>query len=322
MISDTVSSSENMTLGRQDIDLSVVMPVYNEEENIPELYRRLKGSLDGLVTYELLFVNNGSWDRSEELLGELRREDSKVKVLSLSRNFGHQGAVTAGLDYCRGRAVIVMDGDLQDPPEVLPEMVALWRGGYEVVYAIRKHRKDGWARRASYFFFYRTLRYLSNIDIPPDSGDFCLMDRRVVKALRALPERNRFTRGLRVWVGFRHTGLPYERSSRHGGESKYNWSDYFHFAIDGMLAFSALPLRLATYLGFISFLVGIGYLVVALYMRWTGKYLPPGWTSTIALILFMGGIQLLVLGVLGEYVARIYDESKRRPSYVVSEFLD
>ena len=180
----------------------------------------------GFVSYDVLFVNNGSWDQSPELLAELKKTDPRVKILSLSRNFGHQGAVTAGLDYCSGRAVVVMDGDLQDPPELLPEMINLWKSGFHVVYGVRRDRKEDWARRSSYYLFYRILKYLAKIDIPPDAGDFCLMDRRVVKALRELPEQHRFTRGLRVWVGFRHIGLPYERAARHGGKSKYNWSDY------------------------------------------------------------------------------------------------
>jgi glycosyltransferase involved in cell wall biosynthesis len=252
----------------------------------------------------------------------MRSRDARVKILTLSRNFGHQGAVTGGLDYCRGRAVVVMDGDLQDPPEVLPAMIARWREGFEVVYAVRQKRKENIARRASYYLFYRTLRWLANIDIPPDAGDFCLMDERVVAALRRLPERNRFTRGLRVWVGYRHTALPYERAARYGGKSKYGWGDYFRFAIDGILAFSGFPLRLATYLGFASFVLGIIYLIYALHAWWTDGAIPRGWTSNIALMLFMGGSQLFVLGMLGEYIARIYDESKRRPVYIVSEFLD
>lgn len=302
--------------------ITVLMPIYNEEENIKELYERLRRALDPVITYELLFINNGSNDRSGELLSALRQHDSRVKILTLSRNFGHQGAVTAGLDYCRGRAVVVMDGDLQDPPEVVPEMIARWQEGFDVVYAVRQKRKENAVRRGAYYLFYRMLRWLSNIDIPLDAGDFCLMDKRVVTALRQLPERNRFTRGLRVWVGYRHVSLPYERAARYGGESKYSWGDYFRFAIDGILAFSAFPLRLATYLGFASFFLGILYLVYALYSWWTDGEIPRGWTSSIALILFMGGSQLFVLGMLGEYIARIYDESKRRPVYIVSEFLD
>jgi polyisoprenyl-phosphate glycosyltransferase len=302
------------------VDLTVIIPIFNEEENIEELHKRLTEALQPVCSFELLFVNDGSRDRSGELLASLRQNDKRVKILTFSRNFGHQGAITAGIDHCIGKATVIMDADLQDPPELLPSMIEKWREGFEVVYAVREKRKENVVKRFAYYSFYRILGWLATIDIPPDSGDFCLMGRPVVEALRNLPERNRFTRGLRVWVGYRHTALPYERAARHAGASKYSWSALMHLAIDGILAFSAFPLRLATYLGFTSLFLGIVYLAYALIARWTDGSVPRGWTSSTAIVLFMGGAQLLVLGVLGEYVARVFDESKRRPVYVVADF--
>lgn len=302
-------------------EISVVLPVFNEEENLPELYRRLTEVL-GERNYEILFVNDGSSDRSLDLICEFREINPKIKLINLSRNFGHQAAITAGIDYSLGKAVVLIDADLQDPPEVIDKMIDQWQGGNEVVYAVRQKRKDGIIKRSAYFWFYRLLKLLSNIDIPLDSGDFCLMDRAVVERLKALPERNRFLRGLRSWVGFKQVALPYERHARHAGTPKYTFRKLIRLALDGIVAFSSFPLRVAAYMGFITCLAGICYLIFAVIAHFVNNRVPVGWTSIIALILLIGGSQLLLLGVLGEYVARIYDESKQRPPYIVRSFLN
>lgn len=301
-------------------DLSVVLPVFNEEENVRELHRRLTESLGkaGLAAgYELVFVDDGSSDRSVALLAELGRDDRSVRLIRLSRNFGHQAAITAGIDHARGRAVALLDADLQDPPELLGDMLARWRDGADVVYAVRTKRKESWLKRTAYHTFYRTFRWLSNTAIPLDSGDFCLMDRRVVDELRRLGERNRFLRGLRSWVGFTQVAFPYERDARFGGEPKYTWRALVGLALDGILSFSAVPLRLATVLGMIVLTVGVVYLAYTLSFYFFVGVAPQGWTSLIVLLLLLGGGQLVLLGTIGEYIARIYDETKRRPNYVV-----
>jgi dolichol-phosphate mannosyltransferase len=301
-------------------EISVVLPIFNEEENLPELYRRLVKVL-GESSYEILFVNDGSSDRSLDLICELREINPKVKLINLSRNFGHQAAITAGIDHSLGRAVVLLDADLQDPPELIAEMLDKWRSGNEVVYAVRQKRKDGIIKRSAYFWFYRLLKMLSNIDIPLDSGDFCLMDRAVVEKLKALPERNRFLRGLRSWVGYKQVALPYERHARHAGTPKYTFRKLVKLALDGIVSFSSFPLRVAAYIGFLTCLSGICYLIFAVIAHFVNNRVPVGWTSTVALILLVGGSQLLLLGVLGEYIARIYDESKQRPPYIVKSFL-
>lgn len=298
-------------------EISVVLPVFNEEDNIIELHRRLTLTLKDVGGYELIFVNNGSNDHSGERIFEIQRFDLRVKLVNLSRNFGHQGALTAGIDQSSGRAVILMDADLQDPPEVLQEMIAKWREGADVVYAVRQKRKDNVLKRGAYFAFYRFLRRCSEIDMPLDSGDFCLMDRVVVDHLKALPEKSRFLRGLRAWVGFRQVPLYYERAARHAGESKYHVRHLFRFALEGLVSFSSMPLRMAVYCGFLVSLSGVGYLAYAIISRLINNQLPAGWTSTVALILLLGGTQLILLGILGEYIARIYDEAKKRPTYII-----
>jgi dolichol-phosphate mannosyltransferase len=302
--------------------LSVVVPVFNEESNIPELYDRLKKVLGSLGEHEIIFVDDGSSDRSADIIGRLRAEDRSVKLLTLSRNFGHQSALTAGIDYCRGKAVILLDADLQDPPEALPDMVAKWKQGFEVVYCVRQKRKENFLKRAAYFSFYRILQILADMNIPLDSGDFCLMDSAVVEHLRRLPERNRFLRGLRSWVGFRQTAHYYERQARYAGAPKYTVGKLIRLAFDGVFSFSSFPLRLAGWLGLFTSVGGVLYLLFAIVAYFVMGSIPQGWTSTVALILLTSGAQLLLLGVLGGYVARVYDESKRRPCYVVSEFLD
>lgn len=298
-------------------EISVVLPVYNEEDNIDELHRRLSQVLASVDGYELIFVNNGSYDDSPARIAALQVSDRHVKMVTLSRNFGHQGGLSAGIDESVGRALILMDADLQDPPEVLTDMIAKWRDGADVVYAVRQKRKDGVLKRTAYFTFYRLLRRFSDIEMPLDSGDFCLMDRVVVDHLKSLPEKSRFLRGLRAWLGFTQVPIYYERAARHAGEPKYHFRHLFTFAIEGLVSFSSLPLRMAAYTGLIVCASGIAYLAFALFSYFLTNRVPPGWTSMIAVMLLLGGTQLLVLGVLGEYIARIYDESKSRPTYVV-----
>jgi polyisoprenyl-phosphate glycosyltransferase len=298
--------------------LSVVVPVYNEESNLPVLHERLTKVL--AVTepqYEIVFVNDGSHDHSVTVMQELAARDPHIIVVELSRNFGHQVAISAGLDYARGDAVIIMDADLQDPPEVLPQFITKWREGYEVVYAIRAQRKEGWFKRSMYALFYRLLQRIANIDIPLDSGDFCIMDRRVVEILNGMPERNRFVRGIRSWVGLDQIGLEYERQARYAGRVKYSYRRLVYLALDGLISFSFVPLRMITILGFIvsalSILLAIGYTIQKL----TFGLNPPGFATIVVAIFFLAGIQLITLGVIGEYVGRIFEEVKRRPLYVV-----
>jgi len=309
-----VASSENAA----EPELSVVIPVYNEEENIPTLYDRLLRALEGAnIDFEIVFVDDGSCDQSIPKLNEIAASDKRVTVVELARNFGHQVAITAGLDFACGKAVAVMDADLQDPPEVLPQFVAKWREGHEVVYAIRARRPETWFLRASYAAFYRLLRRVANVEIPLDAGDFCVMDRRVVDLLKSMPERNRFVRGIRSWVGFSQVGLPFERHSRHAGASKYTFGRLTLLALDGLFSFSYVPLRVITVVGisvsFVSMLMAIFFFVKKLVYGLN----PPGYASLIVSIFFLAGIQLITLGVIGEYVGRIFEEAKRRPMYIL-----
>jgi dolichol-phosphate mannosyltransferase len=299
-------------------EISAVVPLFNEEDNIEELYRRLTASLGSRqIDFELVFVNDGSRDATATLLDDLQQKDSRVVAIHLSRNFGHQAAVTAGLEHARGRGIIVMDGDLQDPPEVLPQFIERWREGNQVVYALRQNRKEGWFKRSGYFIFYRLLRAISDLDIPLDSGDFCLMDRTVVDVINHLPERIRFVRGLRTFVGFRQVGVNYDRAARNAGRPKYSFRALVGLATDGLISFSSYPLHLITYLGLasagVAILLGMWGLADAFYNKAT----PRGWASTIVVVLFMSAIQLISLGIMGEYVRRIFIECKGRPTYIV-----
>lgn len=301
-----------------DPELSVVIPIYNEEQNIPVLYDRVVAVLERLsLDFEVIFVDDGSDDGSVDYLRQLGESDHRVVIVELARNFGHQVAITAGLDFARGRAIAVMDADLQDPPEALPQFIAKWREGHDVVYAIREHRKEGWLKRTSYKAFYRLLRLVSNIEIPLDAGDFCVMDRRVVDLLKSMPERSRFVRGIRSWVGFSQLGLSFERHARHAGTSKYSVGRLMLLALDGLISFSYVPLRVITALGLsvsvVSLLLGIFFFVKKLLYGLS----PPGYASIIVSIFFLAGIQLITLGVIGEYVGRIFEEAKRRPMYVL-----
>jgi dolichol-phosphate mannosyltransferase len=298
--------------------VSVVVPLFNEEENLPELYRRLDATLGKLeLDCEFVFVNDGSRDQTSAMLEDLCARDDRVVAIQLSRNFGHQPAVSAGLQQAKGDVVFVMDGDLQDPPEVLVQFLDKWREGCDVVYAVRRQRKEGILKRAGYWGFYRLLRGISDLDIPLDSGDFCLMDRKVVDALNALPEKQRFVRGLRTFVGFRQIGLEYERDARYSGEPKYTFRALVRLAMDGLVSFSTMPLTCITYLGFFSVLVSMGLAAWVLLHYCFSRQAPAGWSSTIIVMLFLGSIQLLCLGIIGEYLRRIFLEVKERPTYII-----
>ena len=302
-------------------EYSLVVPIYDEAETIPELVRRLTelvGKLDGDA--EVILVDDGSTDGSYDLMCAAHVVDPRFKLLRLSRNFGHQIAVTAGLDVAAGNAVIVMDADLQDPPEVALELAARWRDGYDVVYAVREGRQGDTAfKRATASLFYRMFRRISDVDVPLDVGDFRLVDRRAVDAFRSMRESNRYVRGMFSWIGYRQVGVPFRRDERYAGETKYPLRKMLRFATDGIVSFSAYPLRLALNLGFImsalSFLLGVVFLI----SKFAGFYSVPGIASIAVFVAFMGGIQLLLIGIMGEYVARIHDEVKGRPLYLVSD---
>ena len=301
--------------------LSIAIPVFNEEENLPQLASRLTSAVSalGFQDYEIILVDDGSKDATPRILESLHDADPHIRVIRFSRNFGHQAALQAGMDECRGDALVFMDADLQDPPEVLAEFVSQWKAGYEIVYAVRKKRKENFLKRACYKVFYRSLQIVANIDVPLDAGDFCLMDRRVVDALTALPERNRFLRGLRSWVGFAQVGVEYERHARLAGAPKYTLRKLMGLALSGYIGFSAMPLRLASALGALSALAGLGLIIWAVLQKLTSHPTPWGWASTVSIMLFMGGMQLGVLGIIGEYLSRTYDEVRRRPLYIVSD---
>ena len=308
--------------------LSVIIPCYNEEESLPALFARIaEVAQDWPEDHELVCIDDGSSDRTVELLREQHERDPRWKVVILSRNFGHQAAVSAGLESATGEVVAIIDADLQDPPELIKDLIDKWREGFEVVYAVRKKRKEGVLKRTAYFCFYRLMKPMTDIeDFPLDSGDFSLLDRKVVDTLVAFPEKNRFLRGLRAWSGFRQTGLEYERSARVAGEPKYTLKKLLGLASDGLFSFSGVPLRLASYVGFlVSFFSAIGaifFIVQKLYpapFREMGLPIVPGFAATIVTILFLGGVQLLFLGVIGEYLNRIYTEVKARPEFLVAE---
>jgi glycosyltransferase involved in cell wall biosynthesis len=303
------------------IRYSFVIPVFNERETLPELHRRLLEVIDGLDgEAELVFVDDCSRDGSYEALAELSREDPRIRILRFARNFGHQVAITAGLDHAVGDAVIVMDADLQDPPEVVPDLVARWHEGYEVVYAVRARRSgESWLKRTTAAWFYRLLRWIAHVEMPLDAGDFRLIDRRAADAFRSMRERARYVRGMFSWVGFRQIGVPYDRAERYAGEPKYSYRKSLTLAIDGLVSFSNAPLRVALVAGFVfsslSFLVGVFAIVAKL----SGAFVVPGWASLLVAISFLGGIQLTLMGMLGLYVGRIYEEVKARPIYILRE---
>ncbi|KAF3891190.1 MULTISPECIES: glycosyltransferase family 2 protein [Nostocales] len=301
---------------------SIVIPIYNEEENISEMYRRLcqvMKQLDGET--EAILVDDGSRDRSLFLMRDLHMHDSRIRYLSLARNFGHQIAVTAGLNFVQGRVAIVMDADLQDPPELILSLIEKWRQGYQVVYAQRVSRKqESWLKRFTAFAFYRILQRLSDVDIPSDTGDFCLMDRQVVDVLNSMPERNRYIRGLRAWVGFRQTAVYFEREPRYAGKVKYTFGKSWALALNGIISLSRVPLRLATYLGLVSAAAAILMIFLVLYWRLFDRATPlMGFTLITIALFFIGSVQLFCIGILGEYIGRIYEEVKGRPIYTLKE---
>ena len=299
--------------------LSFVIPFYNEAPNVEPLYRRLCAVMDHRPeSWECVCVNDGSTDSTLLALTALHAQDARIRVIDLSRNFGKEAALTAGLDHAQGQAAIPLDADLQDPPELIPDLIAKWQEGFDVVNAVRLSREgEGWLKRASAHAFYRTFNRLSKIEIPEDTGDFRLLSRPVLDALRQLPERRRFMKGLFAWVGFRTASVFYHRAPRHRGQTTWNYWRLWHFALEGILSFSEAPLRLASYLGFLvslaSFLYALDLLIQTLIFGNPVK----GYPSLMVAILFLGGVQLMALGVIGEYLGRVYDESKGRPVYVV-----
>ncbi len=310
-------------MNRNGILLSVVVPISFEEETIPEFYRRTKNVLSHLgpgLNHELIFVNDGSTDRSLELLEDLNRRDAAVRIINFSRNFGHQIAITAGIDHASGDAVVVIDGDLQDPPEVIQEMIAKWREGYKVVYGVRNRRKgESILKLVTANLFYWIMGKLSDVKLPMNAGDFRLMDREVVNALGTIREENRYIRGLISWVGFSQYGLTYERDSRFAGKTKFNFKKMFKFAFDGITSFSDKPLRLSSQLGLCITLAAFLSVIWLIVSKFTNPQSTiPGWTSLLVVVLFLGGVQLMSIGVLGEYIGRIYRETKRRPLYIVA----
>ena len=301
---------------------SFILPVYNEEQTLNETYRRLAGVLNSLKDEgEIIMVDDGSHDRSLEMMRKLRQDDQRVRYLSLARNFGHQIAVTAGLRFAQGDAIVVLDSDLQDPPELIPAMVEKWKAGYHVVYARRTARhREGPLKKLFAYIFYRVLRLLTHVDMPADTGDFCLMDRKVVDVLNSLPEQGRYLRGLRAWIGFRQTAVPFEREPRFAGEVKYTFRKSFNLAVTGIVSFSRVPLRIATYLGLLVACFAFVMILVVIYWRLFHPAAPLiGYTIITAAILFLSAVQLLCLGILGEYLGRVYEEVKGRPLFTLKE---
>jgi len=299
--------------------LSIAIPIHNEESVLPELLRRLRGVLDGIAggPHEIVFVDDGSTDMTFEMLVAAAKEDGRIGVVSLSRNFGHQAAITAGLDHVTGDAAVVMDGDLQDVPEVIPQFVEKFQEGYDVVYAQRVRRKEPLALRICYFLFYRMMATLSDIRLPLDSGDFGLMSRRVIEEMRRMPEHHRYLRGMRSWVGFRQTGIEVERAERHSGKSKYSVMRLTRLALDGIFAFSIVPIRAAALFGALVMFLSSIYVIYAVYAKLVLQQSPQGFTALLVALTFFSGVVLFFLGVIGEYVGRIYEETKARPEYIV-----
>lgn len=304
---------------------SIVAPVYNEVGNIRELHRRISEVMQQTgEPWELVMVDDGSTDGSAEVMEEVFAQDAEhVRVVRFARNFGHQIAVTAGMDYAAGQAIVLIDADLQDPPEVILDLIAKWREGYEVVYAVRAKREgETWFKRFTASLFYRLLYRITDVNIPMDTGDFRLMDRRVVEAVRAMREHHRFIRGMVSWVGFRQTGVEYVRRERFSGQTKYPLRKMLRFAWDGITGFSYLPLQLATYLGFLIAALSVPAILVVIYLRaFTDTRPLEGQATTLIVVLFLGSIQLISLGIIGEYLGRVYNEVKGRPLYIVRDVL-
>ena len=303
------------------ITYSIVAPIFNEKENLPELYRRIREVMDSTnEPWELILVDDGSTDGSTEIIRELGQQDKSIRPIIFARNFGHQIAITAGWDYARGDAVVIIDADLQDPPELILEMAKRWKAGNEVVFAVRTEREgESWFKLWTASLFYRMIYRITDVKIPLDAGDFRLMDRKVVDVLKQMRERHRFPRGMSAWVGFKQVGVEYKRAARVAGETKYPFRKMFRLAINAATSFSYFPLQVATFFGFISAGIAILAIPVVAYMRITGSQAFLGQASTLIAVLFLGGVQLISLGILGEYIGRLYDEAKGRPLYIVRE---
>jgi len=300
---------------------SIVVPIFNERESLPELYRRVNETMTSTgETWELILVDDGSRDGSTEIIRDFGKQDPHVRPIIFARNFGHQIAITAGLDYSQGRAVVVMDADLQDPPEVVLELIAKWREGYQVAYAVRAEREgETWFKKTTASLFYRIIYRITDVKIPLDTGDFRLMDRKVVEVLKKMRERHRFPRGMVAWVGFRQAPVPYRRAARFAGETKYPFKKMVKLALDAVTSFSYFPLQVASYIGFLAAGISIIAIPFVIVMRLFGHEAFLGQATTLLAVLFLGGVQLICVGVLGEYIGRIYDEVKARPLYIVSE---
>ncbi len=300
---------------------TVIAPIYNELENIPELYPRIRDVMDQTgEPWELILVDDGSSDGSTEVIRKLAENDSRVRPVIFARNFGHQIAVTAGVDYSRGEAVVIIDADLQDPPEVILDLIAKWREGFEVVYAVREEREgETWFKKITAALFYRLIHAITNVNIPLDTGDFRLMDQKVVAVMKQMREKHRFLRGMSAWVGFKQVGVNYKRKPRYAGTSKYPLKKMIQFALNAITSFSYFPLQLATYIGFIAAGLSVVAIPIIIILRLTTGTALLGQATTLVMVLFLGGVQLISLGIIGEYIGRIYDESKNRPLYIVAE---
>ncbi len=301
--------------------LSVIIPVYNEEGNLELLFKRLEKVLSSTdATPEYIFINDGSLDHSMEIIRQLAMKDSRVKFIDFSRNFGHQTAVTAGLDYCNGDCAIIIDADLQDPPEMITELYNKWKEGFEVAYARRRSRQgENFLKKWTARVFYRLLKKITSIQIPVDTGDFRIIDRKVINVLKQMPEQQKFLRGQISWIGFRQTAVEYYRDERHAGKTGYTYSKMIRFALDGITSFSNFPLRFATMMGFLVSAIAFLLILYALYQRLVSREFVPGWASLMLAILFMGGVQLISLGIIGEYISRMDVNVRKRPLYIVRE---
>ena len=301
--------------------ISIIAPAFNEADTLPEFYRRVAETMAAIgESWELVMVDDGSKDSTAEILRDLCRKDPHVRPVIFARNFGHQLAVTAGLDYSRGEAVVIIDSDLQDPPELIADMIAKWRAGYEVVYAVRTEREgESWFKVFTASLFYRLIYRITDVDIPRDTGDFRMLDRKVVNVLNKMRERHRFLRGMSVWVGFRQASIAYKRQARFAGETKYPLKKMLKLASDAITGFSFLPLQIATYIGFFCAGISILAIPVVIMLRLAGERAFMGQATTLIAVLFLGGVQLISLGILGEYIGRLYDEARGRPLYIVRE---
>jgi polyisoprenyl-phosphate glycosyltransferase len=303
------------------VTYSIIAPIYNEIDNIPELYRRIKEVMDSSKeSWELILVDDGSTDGSTDKIRDLAQNDKTVRPVIFARNFGHQIAITAGWDYARGDAIIIIDADLQDPPETMLELAKKWKEGYEVVYAVRGEREgESWFKKFTAAMFYRIIYSITDVKIPVDTGDFRLMDRKVVDVLKQMKERHRFPRGMSAWVGFKQIGVKYKRAARVAGVTKYPFRRMLKLALNAITGFSYFPLQVATYFGFFSAGISILAIPIVIYMRMMGSGAFFGQATTLIAVLFLGGVQLISLGILGEYIGRLYDEAKGRPLYIVRD---